>query len=295
MANQFLLSSKFESAAGGNVALVGAATRQQPNLGHGVAARRFGLAVLVVLASWMLALVFANIASATTAGILPPKNPTSDCRNSMVSVIFTVTDVNDCRALEGVGALNLPSNWNALTGAEQVFVIANIERINRGRAPIVALTSGLNGLAQSGAVSQDDPNFPSGNIAGGAVWAEADSVIGADDEWMYYDGLNGLNFNEDCSTSSRSGCWAHRDILLWAGYGKLYAGAGYSDASGDGSYSLEVIAGLQNPHPVFTWAQELRYFGVSPHVERAAIVKRVGLVKHVKHAKHAKHAKHVKR
>lgn len=233
----------------------------------------------------------AGAAQAATAGILPPRNPASDCdRSSTASASWGLAGIDACRALEGVGPLTLPSNWNALTPVEQGFVLIDLERVNRGLPPIVGLSASLDQLASAGAASGDDPSFPSGGfIGGGAVWAGAGSVLAADYMWMYDDGPNGLDTNLACPSAGASGCWGHRDIILWnRDGGPLVAGGGHASGSDGGSYAYLVLAGYSTSDLTFTWAGELSHFKVKPGVERTGKVARA--TKRSKH-KVTKHRK----
>jgi hypothetical protein len=211
----------------------------------------------------------ATAAQAATAGILPPKNPTVDCDRAAPRVSVTLSALDACRADEGVGPLTLPANWNSLTTSQQQLVIIDIERVNRGLAPIVGLSSSLGTLAVGGAETDDDPAFPSGGfVGGGGIWAAAPSALEADYEWMYDDGNNGFDANMDCPPSGGSGCWLHRDIILWRGDGgPLVAGAAYLRQSRYGSYAFEVLSGYSTTGLTFTWAHELHYFATAPGFE----------------------------
>jgi len=214
-----------------------------------------------------LGLAGASVALAGTAtGVNALKNPSADCdRSSPRIASLDLQSFNACRAKEGVGPLVLPRNWTTLTQSEQEFVLINLERVNRGLAPIVGLSSALNVLAATGAATGDDPAFPSHGISGGGgIWAQASSAIGATYEWMYDDGSNGYDVNSDCPPGGGSGCWLHRDIILWNGHGPLVAGAA-SDGGGDhGSYAFEVLSGYSTAGLSFTWAHELSSFATRP-------------------------------
>ena len=159
---------------------------------------------------------------AGAAGILPPDNPPANIAPSSPDFL---TSIDTARAEEGVGPMEVSeSSVSSLPVDEQAFIIINEERIDRGLPPIAYVTAQLNADAQQGANSGDDPGFPSvltGGSSltwGGSVWAGGlASVFGADYYWMYSDGLAGVQAettNADCSVSSSSGCWGHRDILL---------------------------------------------------------------------------------
>lgn len=231
---------------------------------------RSALAVLSAGACLLAGAAGAGAAQAATANILPPKNPAADCdRSAPPHVSVTVSSLDACRADEGVGPLTLPGNWNSLTPSQQQLVIIDIERVNRGLAPIVGLSASLSTLAVGGAETDDDPAFPHGGFAGGGgIWAAASSALEADYEWMYDDGNNGFDANVDCPAGGGSGCWLHRDIILWRGDGgPLVAGAAYLRQSRYGSYAFEVLSGYPTAGLTFTWAHELHYFAAAPAVE----------------------------
>lgn len=212
-----------------------------------------------------------SAAQAATGGILPPRNPASDCdRTAAGGGYWGVTNINSCRDLEGVGPLTLPSNWNTLTPVEQGFVLIELERVNRGLPPIVGLSATLNRLAANGAASGTDPSFPAAGFAGGgAIWAGAGSVLAADYLWMYDDGPNGFDSNLACPSAGAPGCWGHRDIILWnRGGGELVAGGGYARSGSNGSFAYLILAGYPTGGLSFTWSSELRYFTLKPTLER---------------------------
>jgi hypothetical protein len=194
--------------------------------------------------------------------------------------------------LEDVGALKLPSNWDSLTTVEQGFVLIDLERVNRGLPPIVGLSPSLNQLASTAAVNDTDPSFPSGGYSGGAIWAEAPSILAADRMWMYDDGPNGSN--ADCSSAGDAGCWGHREIILLnRTHGTLVAGGGYS-GGGSGSFAYVVLAGYSTASLTFTWAGELKYFATKPDIEplsksAAAAIRRHKKVRR-KHRRHHRRA-----
>lgn len=215
----------------------------------------------------------AGAAQAATAGILPPRNPASNCDQAALGGGYgSVTNINSCRATEGVGPLTLPTNWNSLTPVEQGFVLIELERVNRGLAPIIGLSSTLNRLAADGASNGDDPPFPAGGfMGGGAIWAGTGSVLAADYLWMYDDGPNGSNLA--CPSPGAPGCWGHRDIILWnRGAGPLVAGGGYASSGYGGSFAYLVLSGYSTAGLTFTWSSELRYFTIKPTLERTGNV-----------------------
>ena len=253
-------------------------------------------------------------AAADAAGILPPANPstnvplpssfdtTGPCQSvsggytcqtpcfsevmpSLSTAFTTIDETNPCvdsalqaidsaRAAEGVGPMNLPSNWYDLTIPQQVFVVINLERVDRDVAPLLGMNAAMDVVAQQGAEVGADPQLSDtyGDMASassGGIWAAGQlNPLVADYEWMYADGYSpGGSVNIDCASAAASGCWGHRDIILgsYTGVGctNCVLGAGFADAAGNGldlSYAA-VIARPSGALPdlSFTWAQEQSY------------------------------------
>jgi hypothetical protein len=251
---------------------------------------RFLAAAAVVLAFGASGVASA---SAATAGVLPPANPAADCDPQGVKVQFSIQNLDACRAKEGIGPLVLPSNWSVLTEPEQMLVIVNLERVNRGLAPVIGLSPELNQLASSGAQSGNDPSFPDGGFTGGGgIWFGGESAIAADYAWMYDDGPNGFDINEDCPQSGSSSCWLHRDIILWKGTGgALVGGGGYAEGSDTDSWAFEILSGYQDRGLAFTWAHELHFFAHKPALESLnPLAHKASTTKRKKHRKPARKA-----
>lgn len=204
---------------------------------------------------------------ALAAGIVPPANPAADCDHSAdTNSVWDVSSIDACRAREGIGPVVLPSNWSSLTPTQQTFVLINLERVNRGLAPIAGLSASLDTLAANGAVNQTDPPFPSTG-EGGGIWAGGGSAFGADMMWLYDDGANGFDANEDCATDPKY-CWGHRDIILGSdGGGALVAGGGFSGSGGFGSFAYLIMSHYATSDLIFSWNRELRYFTATPQAE----------------------------
>jgi hypothetical protein len=206
----------------------------------------------------------ASCAQASTAGIRPPHNPASNCGADGGTIGIAAIDA--CRARENVGPLRLPSNWSSLSAADQGLVLIDLERVNRGLPPIAGLSAPLNVLASAGADAGADPSFPAGSVSGGGIWGGSHSVFGADFMWMYSDGPGGDNL--DCTSAGSSGCWGHRDIVLWdRTRAPLVAGGGFATAGGTDSFAYLVLSGYSMSGLTFTWAGELKHFATRPGVE----------------------------
>jgi len=175
--------------------------------------------------------------------------------------------INHARSLEGIHPMVLPADFAGLSLADQLFIAVNLERVDRGLAPFVGLTTALNDNAQVGADDADDPpplgpayQLDDAEWAGGASNG-LDSVYG----WVYNDGFNSGNL--DCVRRDAPGCWGHRKGILddFGSGTDLVMGAAYDQASdvhnGDvGGTSMAVTLAVQSPPPstfTYTWAEAL--------------------------------------
>jgi IPT/TIG domain len=175
-----------------------------------------------------------------------------------------VQATNNARAiLESLPSLSLSLGaYEAMTVPEQLFVIANVERLARGVPPVAGLTTQLDTLAQAGASVSDDPAFPA-QLTGGAALANGGSnwaggwidPLGANYAWMYDDGC--------CN-------WGHRDDILrtYPAVGSCgssgaqgYMGAGFVASGSTYRTSFaEIFVGACGATPTdigFTWPQAL--------------------------------------
>lgn len=128
------------------------------------------------------------------------------CQDAVVQAI------DNARATEGVKPLALPSYYDTLTEAQQLLVLADLERVDRGLPGFAGLSSSLDVLAQEAAESNSDPSGPA-DASWGSNWAGGEaSALMADYDWMYDDGPGSPNL--DCTSTDTSGCWAHRENVL---------------------------------------------------------------------------------
>ncbi|MGD0311618.1 MAG: hypothetical protein ABSC90_04075 [Acidimicrobiales bacterium] len=156
-----------------------------------------------------------------SADIPADPNLASTCRSpdsGNACIDSTVLAIDNARAQEGIGPMELPTDFGQLTLSEQLFVMVDCERVDRGLTPIAGELASLDQVAAGAAQDQSDPSLPSEGIAGVSVsawvgnWALTDSVGDALYEWMYDDGLGSINV--DCTEADQSGCWIHRDNIL---------------------------------------------------------------------------------
>ncbi len=242
------------------------------------------LTCVIALAGLLATTAFPIAAGARSArvSILPPANPQyslaigkyppvgcADARDVSVGCMKqSLAMINAGRRSEDLGPLMLPSNWGQLDVAQQLFVLTELERTARGLPADTGMAANLDASAVTGADEGRDPGDYSGSL-----WAGGDPnaiVVMAD--WIYEDGVfaNGFSENLNCSVTSPSGCWKHRDVLLHdgslpglcrehcqigAGYSPSGFGEGLATGLGSDSYA-EVVARSSQPQTL-TWASEL--------------------------------------
>jgi hypothetical protein len=236
----------------------------------GGAARR-AARILVPLALMVLGTLSAGLAAAPAgaAGILPPASPPANIAPSSTDALSAISTA---RSVEGVAPMAIDeSSFDTLPAAEQVFIVINLERTDRGEPPIQYMTAQLDGAAQAGANADRDPSLPTALSGGapvtytGAIWADGyPSILGADYAWMYDDGWGGVpaaTSNETCSPATPAGCWAHRAIILHQ-FGGCPSGAPTlaMGAAANGSSLAAVLAGTCGGPPsdvTLTWSQAM--------------------------------------
>ncbi len=220
--------------------------------------------------------------SSATMGILPPDNPPeaplwgspsfqSACQgggNSAGCLSEVEQAVASARRADGeeIGQLQVPSDFLSLTSGEQIFVLTDAERVERGLAPIAGLVDELDQQAASAAGADADPSpgtMPAGVTlrAWKSNFAESDGPLATDYQWMYADGVGGEN--GACQSGNMTGCWAHRDNILWnltsaqLGGQTLIMGAAQAQPSGTSYVNdaelIELVVGT--PTYAYTWAQ----------------------------------------
>lgn len=149
-------------------------------------------------------------------------------------------DIARAHRREGLGPLSLPSGFAKLSSAEQLLAIGDGERIGRGLAPALGLTSQLDATAHAAAISERDPLGPDGyswssNWVGGVR-----SPLFADFLWMYDDGPG--SGNSDCVRPGEPGCWGHRENILARLQEPIAMGAG-----AHGTSLTELLVGGYRP------------------------------------------------
>jgi hypothetical protein len=194
---------------------------------------------------------------------------------------YVLQAINHARSIEGIAPMVLPTNWYSLTPAQQLFVVADLERTARGLPPYLGLNVSLDRAASRAAGQNSDPNIApgfalatdaDGTPAMDGAWSGGLNVLAADYLWMYSDGWGGTSSatsNQACTSSASSACWAHRAELLGAdpgydtgvglGCANCEVGTGYAVVNGSSSYA-DVIEGPASNAPamVFTWAADVQ-------------------------------------
>jgi hypothetical protein len=194
--------------------------------------------------------------------------------SSAACIGATLAAVNHARALEGVRAMVLPTNFGQLPIPEQLFVAINLERVDRGLPPFEGMTDALDQNAAKGAASANDPPdagdayFQTDGEWSGGNANGLDAVYG----WMYNDGYNSGNL--DCPHPNSSGCWGHRTGLLddFGQAGTIEMGTAF-DPTGDNnkgdlhgpSMAATLALTFDTPGPyVYTWAQAVALIAAQP-------------------------------
>ena len=148
----------------------------------------------------------ANVPRTQAMALACAHNASGECQGVVLHAI------DRARAEEGIGPLELPADYTSLTTAQQLFVLADIERMNRGLPGLRGLSSQLDTRAETAASNNADPIGPAG-FSWGSNWAGGEaSALLADYDWMYDDGPGSPNL--DCGHRSSSGCWDHRQNIL---------------------------------------------------------------------------------
>ena len=68
--------------------------------------------------------------------------------------------IDVARAAEGVGPLELPSYYDSISVPEQLLVLTDLERVDRGLAGFNGLSTKLDALSRAAAISNQDPDGP---------------------------------------------------------------------------------------------------------------------------------------
>ncbi|MGH2870420.1 MAG: hypothetical protein ACRDNK_22985 [Solirubrobacteraceae bacterium] len=179
---------------------------------------------------------------------------------SAACVAAAVTYLDAARANLGQPPYLLPANFTTLAPEQQGFVLANLDRVLYGLAPVPGITAALSQDAAVGVQHDTDPhpsdanfNYYTSNWAGGFF-----NLPLAYEAWMYDDGPGSGNL--DCTSNNTAGCWGHRHDILWGfgGTNPLAMGAAAGiDPSGLTGYAMLLGEGGPGYQPAYTytWSQ----------------------------------------
>ncbi len=194
-----------------------------------------------------------------SAGAADPSfnfGPRPSCAGAGACVAQAIQFLDQARAKLGQPPYALPRNFAYLDPAEQALVLTDLDRIMYGLRPIPGLTSDLDQSAATGVQSGNDPMPTAPNLLSLASnWAGGYlNMPFAYEAWMYDDGPGSSNL--DCTAVNASGCWAHRQDILWqfSGTGPLAMGAAAGPGPG-GMTGFTVVLAQDDPgyHPTYTY------------------------------------------
>jgi hypothetical protein len=199
------------------------------------------------------------------ANFAPSANYNGTCAGGAVTPTCPagLDSLDALRASEGVVPMSLPTDFGSLTGPEQVFVVTNLERVDRGLPPIQGLSASLNEDAQAGAAADTDPALPTYGTSANSNWGDSPTIFSTDQLWMYEDGWAGASTtNEGCTAPGAPACWGHRNNIL-AAYGSPSLMGAAMTATGPSQSVAEVfVGGDTRDSAYFTWSDVTPYFPV---------------------------------
>jgi hypothetical protein len=186
----------------------------------------------------------------------------------------SVAAIDSARAREHMRhpQLILPANYRSLTAAEQVFVVIDLERVDRGLRPLAGMTPRLSRDASQAAFAGVDPTPARSQLRRSRVrvyrtlYARDFGALAADYEWMYNDGYatdGGSTTNTSCSYPGAAGCGGHRSAILcrFRGLPRLIGGMGSASESDGAVTATAILTGGRgrSPHFTYTWRDALRH------------------------------------
>jgi len=209
--------------------------------------------------------------------IQPTPNFMRDCvelgTTSEACISETVAAIDSARADEAMlrYPLILPANFRSLSAARQLFVVLNLERVDRGLRPIAGMVASLNRSARASAAIGIDPDPPTRRLRRlgvhtyRTVFARTYGVLAADFEWLYHDGYTpgdpSDTTNVNCPYLGAAGCWGHREAILdrLSRARRVIGGMDSANAPGMAERVTAILAWARGPAPhyTYTWRQAL--------------------------------------
>ena len=180
---------------------------------------------------------------------------------SQACIDAVVAAINNARSLEGVVPMVLPSGFASLSPAQQTFVVSNLERVDRGLAPVAGMVDSLNTLAATAAANDADPMLSTWTVgtfranAWGSIWAGDLNPLAADYDWMYNDGWSPTgSINLDCTSATAAGCWGHRHVILSTGSNLITGVATVNESRWLSDAQIFVVGSGTFPAFTYSWA-----------------------------------------
>ncbi len=207
---------------------------------------------------------------------------------------YIVSAINHAHAIEKIRPMSLPSNWAALSVAQQMMVLIDLERVDRGYPPYLGLNPTLTADAQRSARTltySEAVGFPVARIAGPdvayyeVVEMSPANPAAADYNLMYTSAWRASTSHmPGCTNQMSAACWGGRDGAL--GYSapeRTDVGLGCTTCEvGIGvrvlstryaAYVLLIARPAKSPpRMTFTWASEKPYFTPTPTSTTASTV-----------------------
>ncbi|HWD10112.1 MAG TPA: hypothetical protein VHA57_13575 [Actinomycetota bacterium] len=240
---------------------------------HLLVAAGMGAALSLLVASCSSPTSSATNIRDPTASVTAKPDYTAACSpsgpdQSTPCLRVTLAAIDAARAREHLKPMTIPADYATLSVPEQLLVVLDAERVDRGLDPFAGLSPVLDAEAVTAAAAARLPGAPGrGFRSVDTEWiGDISNALDADYEWMYDDGPGSI---QGCHRSGQSGCWADRHIVLddfgSDGSGDratLVMGAGF-DPTGDtsrgdeGGTSLAVTLATTNRPDglVYTWDQ----------------------------------------
>lgn len=188
--------------------------------------------------------------------------------NSPHCIALELAAIRHARSAQGfaVRPMVLPRNYQRLSYARQLFVLTNLERVDRGLHPIRGLTAALNRRSRVGAAKFDDPYVGDRAMqrlrlrSWRSLWAEDLGPLAADYDWMYDDGFTSYGPRIiDCGRPHAPGCWGHRDNILAHLYGSVLLAGAASAYPCALSVAVLISAGKAGRQPLsYSWHRARR-------------------------------------
>ncbi len=159
----------------------------------------FGSTTIGLLAS--LAMSGGSIFAATVPSsnvpatdVTTPVNYINACESGDAGActVATVQDIDSARNQIGLGALMLPTNYNQLTVPEQLFVLVNIARVDRGFSPVAGLNTQMNAGATEEVASGSPPSEV--NAFGNGTQSASQAPIQFSISSQFIDGTDNYNY-----------------------------------------------------------------------------------------------------